>query len=321
MIFSTEKVIESYTDKSIKEENEEIYSDFFFKSLDMALESRSELLYELDDLDLSHGIVDNIYSQKIKLFNPREVMDDVINRLKSNCENLLDNFTIQCKEIEDKYGYDKFDKDKIEKFKGKVNYDTDYYIFSNLSSNTTYLSNISRLLISNYERLEDFIKLLKSDREDEVINNLNNIVLDKDVNRMTSIRGFLIGKDHIEESDYADELFNFFRKEKLKPGELSDERVSSAIKNVYYENNSIAVIKRENDKFFDLIQDIVNHIESFNIGDRLKSDEAVLLYNNIITDYCKELDEICNIYLLYIASKMDAYREFYDTNVHILSLI
>lgn len=317
MIFSTKEAIKSYTTKPIKEDMHNICTDFFFEALKLSIDSSSNLIYEFDNLDLSHGIVDDIYSMKIKMFNPKSVMDEILENIKNNFNVLIDDYS--------KYSVDNItdiiskNKDIIEDYNEDIYYDNSTYVFQNLSSNTTYLNNISKLLITNYERLEDFIKMLKGNREEDAIRNLHNIVIDKDVNRMNSVRGFLLGKDRIEEKDYANELFNFFRLKKLDSGFTMDEaRVKSAVHNVFDQSNSIGVIKRETSKFLDLMNDIVNHIESFIVGDRIKSEEGILLYNNIITEYCQELNEICNIYLMYIAAKLDAFKEFNDTNIQVI---
>ena len=321
-IFSVDNVKNSLNNKNkytIIDDNEYLSEFYFFKSMKYANESYSSLLNELNSMDLSHGIVDNIYSQKIKLFNPVECMNVIVERFENNCNNLMEDFKNYLYSIYNK-DFTK-SKDYIDKFNKSIYYPYERYIFKNLSSNTTYINNISKLLSTNFSRLSDFIKMLKDVREEDVIRNLESIIIDKDVNRMNSVRGFLLGKDRIEEQEYGNELFKFFRIEKMDANSTIDsDRIKSAYAN-YIDNNSIDVISREITKFTDLIKNIVSGLDSFSIGDRIKTEEGILLYNNIITEYCKELEEICNIFLLYIGAKLDAYKEFCSTNSIIITII
>lgn len=335
-MFSINEAVDIYSGNKKSIIESDIIEDFFIEALELSSEMASNLIYEADNIDLSHGNAEDNFYTKIKLVKLRESLDTIVNNCENNCNQLLEDFRKWYLEYINIHSDVFENKEKIMKYKDGIDYsdpedlgnwpmDLKLIPYRNLSSNTTYLNNLSKLLVTNFSRLTDFINLLKSEREEEVIRNSGNIVLDKDVNRMNSVRGFLLGKDRIEEKDYSSSLYSFFRGDKDHYG-ISDiyvdkVRVNLAKENTYDKNHTVDIIMRENTKFIDLIKDIVSHIESMSLDDKIKTQEGILLYNDIINGYCKELEEICSIYLLYIGAKADAMKDYITTNIIILDLI
>lgn len=338
MIFSIDTIKDAQTKKNIVSES--FYNDtpdsWFEQTLSMVLDESK--IFEYNISSISEGIVGDIIfnktKDKIKTINFETILSKIFEWFVAAINKLFKSFLSFLLNFVNKDAQLKMMKNKLSNFRGSVRYNKDYYIYRNLetdSSYTSYQNEIERVYdslilsmsyLSNCKSLTDIENFLNKLREDNIYS----------VDEMNLLRGRVLGKnDPVESSEFARELFKYFRTTELPikanvglfEKNIDGNRVYEAYENYFSSSKQEKMIKKDYTKMkFDAEKEKIK-LKTLKIGDYIADDlklssELKQIYNNIIMDGCRKIKEICNIYSLLFSAKLDALKEYNLMNREIL---
>lgn len=343
MVFSVDTIKRSKNISLNRETIEESinYEDtnWFQMSLEMVLEES----VEFDNMicmnegigDIITGAAADALKKTLKALNPYEILAKVfdwfINSLATlgrYFEAFLLNF------LNDDIELAAFKK-RLEQYRKPIRYDKPYFEYRNLSISTSY-STYEADIEKEYDTLiKDLsnLKYMKSNMEiAEYINNMS-MMNQYEESDMEIMRGKLLGLNKsVSKDNYADELFLFFRttsspiEPKLgwfdKPN-MSGERVHEAYKSYYKASDQKMQIRRDIIKMKTGATQEKAKCRTVKPSDFLSENQSmdssvVRIYNNIVSNKCKKIQAICDMYVTMFAAKLDALKEYNITNKRIL---
>ena len=342
MIFSVD-TIKSSKNKTLNNKNEKDiinYEDtnWFSLSLEMVLEESVEfnnMICTNEGIgELIVGAAADALKRTLKALNPYDILAKVfdwfINSLATlgrHFEAFLLNFLNNDIELA---AYRK----KLEQFRKPVRMLDSYFEYKNLNlstSYTTYEAEIEReydMLVKDLTNL----RYMRSNMEiADYINNMSamNQYEEADIDAM---RGRVLGLNHpVTKENYADELFLFFRttstpiEPKFSFGQknISGERVHEAFKSYFNSSDQKMQIRRDIIKMKTEANKEKSKCKSVKPSDFIPEsysmDSSVIrIYNGIVTNKCKKIQAICDVYVTLFGAKLDALKEYNITNKKIL---
>ena len=343
MVFSIETIKGSKNLTLNNKENKDVinYEDtsWFNLSLEMVLEESVEFdkLICVDEGigDMILGAAGEALKRALKVLNPYDILAKVfdwfissIATLGRHFESFLLNF------LNDDIELSAFKK-RLEQYRKPIYYDKPYFEYRNLdisTSYTTYETEIEREYDNLIKDLSN-IKYLKSNMEiADYINNMS-MMNQYEESDMEVMRGRVLGLNKpVTKENYADELFLFFRttaspiEPKFNWGNktnISGERVHEAFRSYYRSGDQKTQIRRDIIKMKTEATKEKAKCKSVKPSDFLSDNQSmdssvVRIYNNIVSNKCKKIQAICDMYVTLFGAKLDALKEYNITNKKIL---
>lgn len=316
-------------------------TNWFQLSLEMVLEESVEfnnMICMNEGIgELILGAAGDALKRSLKALNPYDILSKVfdwfINSLATlgrHFEAFLLNF------LNDDIELAAFKK-RLEHYRGAIRYDKPYFEYRNLdisTSYTTYEAEIEREydnLVRDLSKLRD----LRSNMEiAEYINNMS-MMNQYEESDMEVMRGRVLGLNKpVSKDNYADELFLFFRTTAtpIEPklgffdkANMDGERVHEAYKSYYKAGEQKMRIRRDIIKMKTEATKEKAKCRTVKPSDFLTENQSmdssvVRIYNNIVSNKCKKIQAICDIYVTMFGAKIDALKEYNKTNKRILLL-
>lgn len=310
-------------------ESVEEISSFFEETLQMIISEQEEFLNMISEAVLDVNL--NIKHEWNINFNIFEKIFDWFVKILDKISSYFLSFLVQ---LLSKNNQLKYYKKRLERYEGSIRYNKPYYEFRNLDLSTSYTSYQTEVereyndIISNLSR----IKLATSMSEiNSIISNMKNETLPTNIEEeLNSIRGKVLGSmNPITAQDFADALFVYFRGESKKKDNvgifeknIDSDRIKVAYRDYYNANKQESRIKR--DKNILRIEALkqkaqIKLIKPTEYIPEYKSNPDIISdYNYIITQKCRKVKSICDIYLMVFSAKLDALREYNLLNREIL---
>lgn len=343
MVFSIDTIKESKTRSLPNIETEVVnYEDvnWFNMSLQMVLEESVEfnnMIFSTEGGigDLIYGAAANAVKNIMKAINPYDILAKVFDwfvnslaRLGRYFEAFLLNFLNDDIEL-------KAYKKKLEQYRGSVKLNSSYYEYRNLdisTSYTTYEAEIEREYDNLIKDLEELRYMKSSNDVAEYINNMSQLNQYEEAD-IDAMRGRVLGLNHpVTKENYPDALFSFFRTTEtpidpnlgfFSKDNISGLRVHEAYKAYYQSGTQKAQIRRDIIKMKTGAMKEKAKVRLVNPSDFLSqqasmNSQVVRIYNNIVTNKCKKIQAVCDIYVMLFGAKIDALKEYNITNKKIL---
>ena len=342
MVFSIDTIRDSQTktlnNNTIEESIDYENHSWFITSLSMVLEESVEfdkMINVSEGIgDLIVGAAANALKKTLKAISPYEILGKIFDWFVNSLATLGRHFeAFLLNFLNNDIELSAFKK-KLENYRGDIRYDKPYYEYRNLdisTSYTTYETEIEKEYDSLISDLEN-LRYMKSNVEvAEYIDNMSQMNQFEEAD-IEAMRGRVLGLNRpVTKENYADELFLFFRTtsspidSRLRFGEknISGQRVHEAYKSYYNSSSQKMEIRR------DIIKMKLGAMKEkakvktvkptdFISDNSLMDNSIVRIYNNIVTNKCKKIQAICDVYVTMFAAKLDAVKEYNITNKNIL---
>ena len=335
MVFSINTLNESLNKPFYKESNKEDDNfSFFESSLTLLITEQREFEYNM--IQLSEGIMSNIVSNKIEKIKSIDIQElllkifdwfiDAINKSQETFLIFLAKFINRDKRI-------KLFKRKLESFEGTIVYNSKYYDYTNILSDSSYTDYKDEISKVYDEFVDSLSKLSKHNTPVELASILSDIKTSSEYNSedLDNIRGKIVGKNIlVSKEDFATELFKYFRNGRETPQLSFGKHIfdNSIIKDAYNSffnySKQRSIIQRESNKLTSQAKLQKAKIKTTNIFKYMDisnlSSDIINQYSNIVSIKCRKIKDICDIYRLYYSAKLDALKEYNYQSSKILSI-
>ena len=225
-------------------------------------------------------------------------------------------------------------KKRLEQYRGSIRFDKPYYEYRNLNISTSYTTYEAEIEREYDTLIKDLTNLRYLRSNIEIADYINNMSMmnQYEESDMEVMRGRVLGLNKpVSKDNYADELFLFFRTTStpIEPKlgwnnkNISGERVHEAYKSFYKAGEQKMQIRR------DIIKMKTEATKekakcrlvkpSDFLPESLAMDSSLIrIYNNIVSNKCKKIQAICDMYVTLFGAKLDALKEYNITNKKIL---
>lgn len=336
MVFSVDTVLNRKNTKlsnPILDNGYDFNKSLFSEALEIISNEQDGFFEEMNQY-LDEGLASSAITNMVKEFDFRTILEKIfdifvgaIGRLGASFSAFLLNFVNDDAEL-------KLYKNQLANYRGEVHYNKPYYEYRNFGINsfvTTEYSNIINGL--QIELVNDFSNISVRSK-DEMSSVLSNLLekYSRTEDQLSLIRGKLVGKNQVSYEEYKDELFNYFRttespinpKAKFYQKNIKGDRIHLAYKDFYNSKKQISIIKREQWKYRAEALKAKYAVRKYSllsgVDKSLLEPASMVTYNRIVSARCKEIQEVCNIFVLYFSAKLDAIREYNITNKELLLL-
>ena len=334
MVFSMDTVINS---KDAKFSTPTVQSDEFnhilSETIDIVMAEQANFLTEMDDI-FEEGFDTVINS--VKEFDYRSILSKVFDLFISAIERLGGSFCAFLLNFVNKDVQLESFKSQLASFRGNVRYTKPFYEYNHLAADSTISINYKNDIFTLEMGMIADLDKLKVARTSSDLSSMLESLEDKYLNYedyLSKIRGRLTGNNDISSDEYSDALFNYFRttktpipnKARVFEKNIGPDRIRLAYNNYYGASKQTQLVKREQWKFKAQATvakaNVTRHALLSGIANRSAiSVESLLLYNRIVHARCKEIQEVCNIYVAYFSAKLNALSEFNRVNKELLLL-
>lgn len=327
MVFSIDTVLDSKSSRmpsTFIGEEVMVEKSTFEEAIEI-LAHENETLTTLFDSVITEGIGDKIASFDFSTLLARifDIFVSALGKLAWSFSAFLLNFVNKDAQLA-------AFKNKLANYRGDIRYTKPYYTYTNIAPNTMPAVNYKRdidevysIFTDAFMKGNDLVATLSSDEYAD-LGNINSP-------KLNMIRGHLAGlSEGITLDNYHDALFRYFRNGEINRTEdkvrmfeknINGERIAVAYKDYYASNKQMSSISRESFKYKIEATAAKAKIRTFNpIGKINLSGEALLAYNKFSSNCCREIKNICDAYVMFFASKIDALKEYNITNKEILLL-
>ena len=321
MIFST-KTIQSINNRKENKSIIESYDDhsFFNEYLDIALRESLENNSLILDV-FNEGFITKSFS---KIFNT--IIDKFKNLIRS-LHDKLTGFIITTQRKSDVFEH--YDKE-LKNITISIDYPRAREKYTNLDASTSCTSNMTSILNSEFNTLNEQIKSISSQKSIENIIDKLKTINDEtkpDQTYYDSIRGKIISGsgNSISKEEYSKKLIEYFRNnDKGYPANSKIE--ASEIKEIYkrYLNykDDIRKINKEKSDIEAFCENTKKKFKSLNLEKKssIQSNETInKAFDNIIKNECMRVKECCTIFGLYFSIKFDMMKDERKQNIAILT--
>lgn len=337
MVFSVNSINESLNKKvTTFSDISEQYNDFsvFESTLYSMLEEQRE--FECNIIKINEGIIGYIGNKALESIKSidvcgllKKIFDLFIKAIKT-LETILKNFLTSLLNKDKRL---LVYKSKLDKYTGSVNYPSSYFIYTNLLNDKSY-TNFEFEINKEYESLIGALSSLSQySRSSDLANAISYTrnEIDSYPQYLDTLRGKILGRNRgISVDNYATELFKYFRNGNDTPNKSSlfgntnivdNNRFREAYEYYFNYKSYFAIVQRESNQLTKAASNQTNKVSKVKIQDYISidiSDQVITDYNFIITAKCRQINDICNIYRQYYASKIDAIKEYTALNMNIL---
>ena len=321
MIFST-KTIQSINNRKENKSIIESYDDhsFFNEYLDIALRESLENNSLILDV-FNEGFITKSFS---KIFNT--IIDKFKNLIRS-LHDKLTGFIITTQRKSDVFEH--YDKE-LKNITISIEYPRAREKYTNLDASTSCTSNMTSILNSEFNTLNEQIKSISSQKSiEDIIDKLKTIndETKPDQTYYDSIRGKIISGsgNSISKEEYSKKLIEYFRNnDKGYPANSTIE--ASEIKEIYkrYLNykDDIRKINKEKSDIEAFCENTKKKFKSLNLEKKssIQSNETInKAFDNIIKNECMRVKECCTIFGLYFSIKFDMMKDERKQNIEVLT--
>ena len=318
MIYSTDMIDQiknkSFSSQSIKNAIDEEFN-IFSEALDLVLKEDKAFTV----LTISET---SFLSDK---FDISKILSSIVNWFLDGIKLMGKKFRSLLPALINKDPRIKMYKKQLLNYPGSYTYTKSTYKFADLSSDYAY---------TNYHELEDEFSKFMANMEAmsrtktplevaAVIGNMKERINDTNLS-LDLLRGKLVqSRDAISSNQYSGVLFNYFRPAKM---DTISVNVSELAKE-YFEGykNKVKAVDQVQDKFEKTAKKVESDIKKVKLEDYMpKVDISIELsssFKNLSTLECNRVKNICNIYTLYFAAKIDAIIDYYKQIRNILAYI
>lgn len=335
MVFSTDTILNAkdinLSNPVLDDDEFDFDKSFFSEALDLIADEQYNFFKETNKL-LDEGIVSNMVINSLKAIDINDVLSKIFQFFIDAIENLNNAFNAFLLNFMNKNVELKVAKNKLSRFNGSIRYNKPYYIYRNLDSNSSvidsyrytidniYSTMINQLSqVSMFKDKNDIIKALENAR-----NNLELRYSAEDDTARKNIIGVPVSAE-----DFSSHLFNYFRSDQIVPNNsntndnIDANRVRVAFNDYYNSNKQISIVRRDQWKFKAEATALKVKIKTTNITrfvykDFIFNSEVINSYNRIINSTCREIKNVCNIYVMFYSAKLDALKDYTKTNRDIL---
>lgn len=304
MIFSTKTIQSLNNIKTNNTNNKSCIEPFFLNEfLDISLQESLELKSLILDT-FNEGFISFSFSKIVDI-----IMDKFHDLLSSIYDKAIDFVisTTRKSKVIDKY------RNELKTINIEIDYgDRQYIGYNNL--NISIVSYIRKNLNMLYDALKKSLdEIEKSKSTEDIVSSISDNMITFDEDYYNSIRSEIVGLSRPGyKEDYSKDILDSFINEKtnmeyLRPGivrkAMNDyDNFKSDKKKIEKEKSDIKKICNEfKSKFSKLKFDKKSSIES--------NPEINKGYDSIIKKYCDAIKELCNIFGIYISTKLDIMKE------------
>lgn len=226
-------------------------------------------------------------------------------------------------------------KSKLMNYRGSIRYNKPYYEYKNLNVSTSYSTYQLDIEREGDDLMSDLRELGVLRSVADIQSKLEEMKSrsDYDASDLDQKRGDLLGTKDIAEDDFADALFEYFRttttpinpNAKLFEKNIGGQRVHEAAVSFFQASKQESQIKKDTYKMKSEADRQKARMKSVNpdsyLIDTLKLNPSCrAIYNTVISNKCKRVKSLCDMYCLMFAAKLDALKEYNQTNKNILLL-
>lgn len=335
MVFSMDTVINS---KDAKLSTPTVQSDEFnhilSETIDIVMSEQENFIKEMEDI-FNEGFGSDIINS-IKEFDYRSVLSKIFDLFISAIERLGGSFCAFLLNFINKDAQLEAFRWELASFRGNVRYTKPFYEYTNIAADSTISVNYKNDIFAlEMGMIADLSKLKLANTSNDLASMLNALE-DKYLSYedfLSKIRGRLTGNSDISADQYDDALFNHFRttetpiqnKARIFEKNIGPDRIKLAYNNYFGGSKQIQLIKREQWKYKAQATaakaNVTRHALLSGIANKsVITAETLLSYNRIVHARCKEIQEVCNIYVRYFSAKLNALSEFNRVNKELLLL-
>lgn len=267
----------------------------------------------------------NIF-EKIKTnFSLSKIVKAIINGFIAILTKLFRQFNIICMNLVSKSSQIRRYESKIKNLGVAIPYDGPIFTFTHIIDSTNRVE-LDEILREIYEEASEFMKKvsknLKNTREIEIITNEFRQKAAMNDDKYNSIRGNVLKGDPISADKFNEELFRYFRNgssiatvdNMITPDQIR-QRLESY--NIASKNKIVQGYEKDKAKLEKAGRDFVAKIEASKLNDEIPAAQLEL-YTEIINNYTHKIKNVCDIFVLYYAHKLEAAKDELSTNTKIL---
>lgn len=313
-------------------------SSFFIESLNMILEENKNFAIQ--------RILEAKNSTKtLFINNPDESLKVIDTRLENfifNLNKLLNKFTKVMNRIGARTSLVKDHTVKdFSSIKNRIEYKNTLYNYTNIgfyNTHGSYETSINDIFSILIQRLEKFSKIKSSNDFEKLYNTISK---DKDLDIGDEYRATILGKrtnsNEDKEKDSNEVFYSELRKFFCGDGDDSElESYSYDPKHIqmlaksFYTNYNLKSITKEVNEMIKAAKNVQGQIKKLNLDDYISiasnkqdwySHSAKCAFDSIVNDALYRTQILCNIYLRYIAAKMEAATKSREQDVKVLKYI
>ena len=264
--------------------------------------------------------------EQIKRISPNGILSTIIDKFIDILKAIWNRFESLCMSILSKAGAIKRYSSSIMKLSDPIMYRAPHYNYTNIREdksrtnfdievNTTYNEFLNQL---------DCIKSMGSYGDIQSKIQEYNEKFNYGLSYLDSLRGKILGKEICSQDEFAKELYKYFRAGQSTPIEeesISADRIKTMLSSLESKKNTKAISKTKSEIEKQAGKMKVKYkttkLEEY-IGNNDNSTDIVSVYKKCIENNITKTQSICNIYLQYYAAKLDAAKEEYSNDLHIL---
>lgn len=341
MIFSIDnlKNLNENKDSVFNRDNDNIIvnedSSFFIESLNMILEENRNFI--------ANSILEAKKMTTLNVSNPSESLKVIANKLDTfilQVEKLLKKFESTMSKLGSRttlmksYSVKDFSSIKHTiKYKNTLSNYTNIGVYNSYTSYETQLNDIFSILLRN---LEKFAKI-KTSKDFGAL--YDQISKQKNPNIGDEYRSKILGKkysindDTDDNENFYDELKKYFTGDgddsEIKGIEFTPERIKTKAK-AFYSNSNMICVKKECREMIESSREFQKNINKLELDSYIslasnKQDwmnhSAKSAFDSIVNDALFKTQILCNVYLRYIAAKMEAAVKNRHQDIKVLKYI
>lgn len=328
MIFSIDRINEA-NNSSIPKQNVQVESkDFSFFENTLNVIMNEQIEFEVNLIQVNEGLLGkaakHVVSKqfdKIKSLNIKDILSKILDMFVEAVQKLEEMFSVFLVSLINKNTRIKLYKNKLSNFNSSITFNKKNFDYSNILENNTFSSYESEITKVYDSFVDSLVSLNKATTPVELAKILSDIKDDSkyDSEDLDIIRGKLLSKNiNVSTSDFADELFKYFRNGKSEPNKksvISSTEVKKIAETYFDNKKQESIIKRESTKLRTKAFSLKAKIKTANIFTYVPDNVSINMscvqdYNTIVNSKCRKIRDICDIYRLYYSAKIDALKEY-----------
>lgn len=303
--------------------------------------NKRRTLYEAKDINvninikgpnigLSSKLKDGANSlfQKLKTnFTLENIVKFIIKSFISIITRIWREFEAICMSIVSKNSQIKRLENKIRNIPVEVKYTGPVYTYTHITDSPSE-SDLETELDDIYEEISSLLISLSKMKTSSIdienaINEFNKSSYTDELT-LADIRSTLLGLNSpVYEEDYIEILYKYFRNGATianTNNTFTPEDIRKRLDNWNLAPKLIKGYQRDKDKMEKAGNKLSDKLEKFNSDKYLDNIPVatVDLYSDLVTRYCKKIKDVCQIYVIYYANRLDAAKEELATNTKIL---
>ena len=335
MVFSINTIESSMNNIFPVNESEYIIDDssFFESALELNLEGYNLFLHTIWE----EKIVGQKVSEEIEAVDPREAIILILKWFMSSYQMLYNKYEIYYRKFKKEIQQYEEYKEHLLRCRDIVRYGKEYYVFRNLDIDTSKTSYKTELQL-RFDKLKNHIETIATICHSTP--EVNGYEIDGYIVRLMSefqndelefnvMRGRMTNNKEVTKEEFGASVFSFYRvddssidQDQRKPGYIKNidgvriQQAAQSLFNLKDQNNLLLNEVTHCEKW---VTATIKSIENYNfMYDVLP--ENTELHNAVCRDAIFKIKDICQMYILIFAGRLDACRQFNKINKDLIEL-